>query len=108
MKEVIPKEKLLYLPYSKKIVSTVYFDASREVFTSLLSCPTMNQDENFSFYGSRQACAPRGYRHKQCRKISRQWQTLKAVSGTLKAERQPEMHHLPLLSPGAEKQVNCG
>ena len=50
MKGLIPKEKSLYLPYSKRIVSMVYFDA-REVFASLLSCPTINQDENFLFYG---------------------------------------------------------
>ena len=28
----------------------IYFDA-REVFASLLSCPTINQDENFLFHG---------------------------------------------------------
>ena len=50
MKGLIPKEELLYLPYTKRIVSMIYFDA-REVFASLLSCPTINQDENFLFHG---------------------------------------------------------
>ncbi len=36
MKGLIPMEKQLYLPYSKRIVSMVYFDAS-QVFASLLS-----------------------------------------------------------------------
>ena len=48
MKGLIPKEKQLYLPYSKQTVSMVYFDAS-EVFASLLSCPTLNQDKNYFF-----------------------------------------------------------
>jgi hypothetical protein len=48
MNGLIPKEKLLYLPYSQRTVSIVFFDAS-EVFASLLSCPTLNQDENFLF-----------------------------------------------------------
>jgi hypothetical protein len=48
MNGLIPKEKQLYLPYSQRTVSVVYFDAS-EVFASLLSCPTLNQDENFLF-----------------------------------------------------------
>ena len=46
MKGLIPKEKLLYLPYSKRTVSMIYFDAS-QVFASLLSCPLLNCDENF-------------------------------------------------------------
>jgi len=46
MNGLIPKEKQLYLPYSQRTVSVVYFDAS-EVFASLLSCPTLNQDEMF-------------------------------------------------------------
>ena len=50
MKGLIPKEELLYLPYTKRIVSMIYFDA-KEVFASLLSCPTINQDENFLFHG---------------------------------------------------------
>ena len=45
MNGLIPKEKQLYLPYSQMMVSVVYFDAS-DVFASLLSCPTLNQDEN--------------------------------------------------------------
>jgi hypothetical protein len=49
MNGLIPKEKQLYLPYSKRIVSMVYFDASA-VFASLLSCPTLNQDEYFLFH----------------------------------------------------------
>ncbi|KAI2511195.1 hypothetical protein MHU86_3160 [Fragilaria crotonensis] len=48
MNGLIPKEKQLYLPYSQRTVSVVYFDAS-EVFASLLSCPTLNQDEIFLF-----------------------------------------------------------
>jgi hypothetical protein len=46
MNGLIPKEKLLYLPYSQRTVSIAFLDAS-EVFASLLSCPTLNQDENF-------------------------------------------------------------
>jgi hypothetical protein len=49
MKGLLPKEKLLYLPYSKRTVSMVYFDAA-QVFASLLSCPLMNRDENFMFH----------------------------------------------------------
>jgi hypothetical protein len=49
MDGLIPIEKKLYLPYSKRIVSMVYFDA-REVFASLLSCPILNQDESFLFH----------------------------------------------------------
>jgi len=49
MNGLIPKEKQLYLPYSKRTVSMVYFDASA-VFASLLSCPTLNQDEYFLFH----------------------------------------------------------
>jgi hypothetical protein len=43
---LIPKEKQLYLPYSKRTVLMVYFDAS-SVLALLLSCPTLNQDEYF-------------------------------------------------------------
>ena len=179
MKEVNPKEKLLHLPYSKQIVSTVYFDA-REVFTSLLSCPTMNQDENLSFHGSRQATkcrqrwvqtqapvsqnqssmsglkscqrnvesqetprnAPlvivvtgsrktsqlrlsfmnvnakpkknlnngkRGYIQEQCCKTCCQWRSLESRQQNVKAERQHNLHNLPLMSPGADKkQINFG
>jgi Plavaka transposase len=49
MKGLIPKEKLLYLPYTKRTVSMIYFDAS-QVFASLLSCPFLNRDENFLFH----------------------------------------------------------
>ncbi len=49
MKGLIPKEKQLYLPDSKRTVSMVYFDAS-EVFASLLSCPTLNKDELYMFH----------------------------------------------------------
>jgi len=49
MKGLIPKEKQLYLPYSQRIVSVIYFDAA-QVFASLLSCPLVNKDENFLFY----------------------------------------------------------
>lgn len=48
MNGLIPKEKKLYLPYTQRIVSMIYFDAS-EVFASLLSCPTLNQDANYFF-----------------------------------------------------------
>lgn len=48
MKGLIPKEKRVYMPYTQRIVSMIYFDAS-EVFASLLSCPTINQDENYFF-----------------------------------------------------------
>ena len=48
MKGLKPKEKLLYLPYSQRVVSMIYFDA-REVFASLLACPVLNRDENFMF-----------------------------------------------------------
>ncbi len=47
---LIPKEELLYLPYTKRIFSMIYFDA-KEVFASLISCPpTINQDKNFLFH----------------------------------------------------------
>jgi hypothetical protein len=49
MKGLIPKEKQLYLPYSKQTVSMVNFDAS-EVYASLLSCPTPNKDELYMFH----------------------------------------------------------
>ncbi|KAI2495724.1 hypothetical protein MHU86_18783 [Fragilaria crotonensis] len=52
MNGLIPKEKQLYLPYSQRTVSVVFFDAS-EVFASLLSCPTLNQDENYLFDDSK-------------------------------------------------------
>ena len=45
---LIPKEKKLYLPYTQRTVSMILFDAS-EVFASLLSCPTLNQDANYFF-----------------------------------------------------------
>ena len=50
MKGLLPKEKLLYLPYSKRTVSMIYFDVS-QVFASLLSCRLLNHDdENFMFH----------------------------------------------------------
>ena len=45
-----PKEKHLLLPHSKKIVNMVYFDA-KAVFASMLTCPVLNQDENYLFNG---------------------------------------------------------
>ncbi|KAI2512754.1 hypothetical protein MHU86_1542 [Fragilaria crotonensis] len=48
MKGLTPKEKLLYLPYSRRVVPMIYFDA-RQVFASLLSCPLLNRDENYLF-----------------------------------------------------------
>ncbi len=48
MKGLIPKEKLFYLLYSRRIVPMIFFDA-REVFASLLSCPLLNCDENYLF-----------------------------------------------------------
>ncbi len=52
MKGLKPKGKHLYLPYSKRLVSMVYFDAS-QVFASLLLCPTLYTDKNFMFHGAR-------------------------------------------------------
>lgn len=46
MNGLIPNEKRLYLPHTQRIVSMIYFNAT-EVFASLLSCPTLNQDANF-------------------------------------------------------------
>ena len=48
MRGLTPKEKLLYLPYSRRVVPMIYFDA-RQVFASLLSCPLLNRDENYLF-----------------------------------------------------------
>jgi hypothetical protein len=59
MNGLIPKEKQLYLPYSQRTVSVVYFDAS-EVFTSLFSCPTLNKDECFLFDRKNPFVAPSG------------------------------------------------
>jgi hypothetical protein len=44
MNGLTPKEKKLYLPYTQRTVSLIFFDAS-EVFALLLSCPTLNQDK---------------------------------------------------------------
>ena len=52
MTGLIPQERKLYLPYSQRIVSMIFFDAS-EVFASLLSCPTLNRDENYLFHDSK-------------------------------------------------------
>ena len=49
MKGLIPKEKLFYLPYSRRLVSMIYYFNAREVFASLLSCPLLNHDENYLF-----------------------------------------------------------
>lgn len=43
-----PMVKQLYLPYSKCFVDVVYFSA-HAVFGSFLSCPDLNQDQNFIF-----------------------------------------------------------
>lgn len=43
-----PKEKLLFLPQSKRVVNMVYFDA-KAVFASMLTCPILNQDDNYIF-----------------------------------------------------------
>ena len=48
MNGLIPKEKQLYLPYSQRMVSMVFFDAS-EVFALFLLCPTLSQDKNYLF-----------------------------------------------------------
>ena len=49
MKGLVPKDSFLYLPYSKRTVSMIYFDA-REVFASFLSCMN-NSRQNFLFHG---------------------------------------------------------
>jgi hypothetical protein len=46
---LIPKEKQLYLNYSNRTVSVVYFNAG-ELFALLLLCPTLNKDANFLFH----------------------------------------------------------
>ncbi len=51
MRGLTPKEKLLYLPYSRKAVPMIYFDA-RRVFASLLLCPLLNRIEDFLFDSS--------------------------------------------------------
>ena len=43
MNGLISKEKKLYLPYTQRTMSLMFFDAS-EVFALLLACPTLNQD----------------------------------------------------------------
>jgi len=48
MQGLRPREKSLYLPFTKRYVSIIYFDV-REVLASLLMCPTLNQDCNFLF-----------------------------------------------------------
>jgi hypothetical protein len=48
MKGLIPKEKLFYLLYSRRIVPMIYFNA-RNVCASLLSCPLLNRDKNYLF-----------------------------------------------------------
>jgi Plavaka transposase len=44
-----PQEKKLRLPQSKQVVKMIYYDA-KAVFSSLLSCPILNQDENYLFH----------------------------------------------------------
>ena len=51
MKGLIPKEKSLYLPYSRRVVPMIYVHA-REVFASLLNCPLLNRNENYLFHPS--------------------------------------------------------
>ena len=46
-----PVVKELYLPYSNCHVEVVYFSA-HAVLSSLLSCPQLNQDENYIFHES--------------------------------------------------------
>jgi hypothetical protein len=46
MKQLLPRVAQLRLPHSKQIVNVTYFDA-KAVFTSMLSCPILNRDENF-------------------------------------------------------------
>jgi hypothetical protein len=48
MNGLIRKEKKLYLPYTQRTVSLIFFDAS-EVFALLLLCPSLNQDRNYLF-----------------------------------------------------------
>ena len=43
-----PHVKELYLPYSKCFVEVVYFSA-HSIFGSFLSCPDLNQDQNYIF-----------------------------------------------------------
>jgi hypothetical protein len=56
MHELIPKDKQLYLPHSKRAVLMDYFNASA-VFALLLSCPTLNQDEHFLFHDQKDPIA---------------------------------------------------
>ena len=58
LSELKPKEKKLLLPYSKKVVNIVYFDA-QAVFKSLLSCPILNTDENLLFEDDNPFTPPR-------------------------------------------------
>ena len=52
---LIPKEKLHYLPYTKWMVSMIYFDAS-QVLASLLSCHfLLNHAENILFHEHKDA-----------------------------------------------------
>lgn len=53
-----PQEKKLRLPQSKQVVKMIYYDA-KAVFSSLLSCPILNQDENYLFHeGNPFTCPP--------------------------------------------------
>jgi hypothetical protein len=51
MKQLLPRVAQLRLPHSKQIVNVTYFDA-KAVFTSMLSCPILNRDENFLFHSN--------------------------------------------------------
>jgi Plavaka transposase len=50
LNELQPQTKKLQLPHSKQTVEIVYFSA-KAVMTSLLSCPQLNQDQNYLFNG---------------------------------------------------------
>ena len=58
LSELKPKEKKLLLPYSKRVVNIVYFDA-KAVFKSLLSCPILNTVENLLFEDDNPFTPPR-------------------------------------------------
>jgi hypothetical protein len=52
-----PIEKKLLFPQSKQVVNMVYFDA-KAVFASLLTCPTLNHDDNYLFHGNSPLAPP--------------------------------------------------
>ena len=58
VKSLEPMVKQLYLPYSKCFVEVVYFSA-HSIFGSFLSCPDLNQDQNYIFNDDNDpACNP--------------------------------------------------